>query len=87
MKKKFTITLLTIIGALMFLTANSQAGPGVHFGVVVGGPGFYGPAYYPPPVYGYGPGYYGYYNYPGWGYYGGYHNHYGYRGYGGHWHR
>ena len=71
MKKKFTLTLLTVLGALMFLTANSQAGPGVHFGVVIGGPGYYGPAYYPPPVY-YGPGYgyYGDYG-PGWGYYGG----------------
>ena len=85
MKKKFAITLLTVVGALMFLTASSNAGPGVHFGVVIGGPAFYpGPVY---PTY-YGPGY-GYYGYQSYGYYGYYHRPYYYGGYHNwhhHWH-
>ena len=49
--KKFTITILTTIGVLLFMSATSNAGP--HFNIIVGGPGYY---YYPPtptPDYGY----------------------------------
>jgi hypothetical protein len=46
--KKFILTMLTALGMLLFMTANSNAG--VHFGIFVGGPGYY----CPPPYYGYG---------------------------------
>jgi hypothetical protein len=58
--KKLTLTILTAMGMLLFMTANSNAG--VHFGVYVGGPGYY---YGPGPNYGDG-----YYN--GYGHYRGY---------------
>jgi len=40
--KKFTLTILSAMGILLFMTANSNAG--IHFSVVVGAPGYY---YYP----------------------------------------
>lgn len=74
--RKFILTALMAAGLWLGSVASSNAG--VHFGVYVGGPGYY----YPPPYYGYygGPYYYG-------GYYGGYyHPYYHYHRYYG-WHR
>ncbi|HWB58955.1 MAG TPA: hypothetical protein VG733_05665 [Chthoniobacteraceae bacterium] len=56
--KKFTLTMLAAAALLFCMAPNSNAGPGVHFGVVIGAPVY--PAYYPPYYYGPGP-YYGYY--------------------------
>ena len=49
--KKFTITILTTIGVLLFMTAKSNAGP--HFNIIVGGPGYYYDPPAPTPDYGY----------------------------------
>jgi hypothetical protein len=59
--KKFTLTLLSAAAIWLCMASNSMAGPGVRFGLVIGGPGYYAP--YPYGYYGpyYGPGYYGYY--------------------------
>lgn len=79
--KKFTLILLAAMGMLVATSSQSMAGPSVHIGVSVGGPGYYyGPGYYNPyypPYYGYyGPRIYyphhHYYSYPV-RYYGGYH--------------
>jgi len=78
--KKFTLTIFAAAAMLFCLAPASNAGPGVHFGVVVGPPVY--PAYYPPYYYSPGP-YYGYYGpsfYWGGGYYHGYRG-----GYGRHW--
>ena len=56
--KKLILTLLAATAMLFCMTPNSQAGPGVRFGIFVGPPVY--PGYYPPGPY-YGPGYYGYY--------------------------
>jgi hypothetical protein len=73
--KKFILTSMAILGVLMFMTANSNAGiqVGVNFGIP-----FIGPAYGPVYRSGYGPGY-GYYNYPA-------NRNYGYRDYNTHGH-
>ena len=72
--KKFTLTLLAAVGMLLFTTANSSAGP--HFGIYIGGPGYYAP-----------PPYYGYYGYPYYGYgYGCYPHYWHYRHGYHHWH-
>ena len=55
--KKFTLTILAAAAMLLCMTPSSQAGPGVHFGIVIGGP-----AYYPPPYYYDNGPYYGYYH-------------------------
>lgn len=47
--KKFTLTILAAAAILLCMTPSSQAGPGVRFNVVIGGPAY--PAYYPPPYY------------------------------------
>jgi hypothetical protein len=90
MKKLFLA--LAFLGVVSFGCAT-QANAGIHVGIGIGGPGYYGgyygpgPGYYNPyygysPYYGaYYPGYYGYYGYYGHGYYG--HRYYGGgRGYG-----
>jgi hypothetical protein len=90
MKKLFL--LLAFLGLVSF-GCMTQANAGVHVGIGIGGPAYYG-GYYGPgpdyynPYYGYGPyyggyypGYYGYYGYYGHGFYG--HRYYGGgRGYG-----
>ena len=85
MKKLFL--LLAFLGVVSF-GCTTQANAGVHVGIGIGVPGYYGgyygpgPGYYYNPYYGYGPyygayypGYYGYYGYYGHGYYG--HRYYG----------
>jgi hypothetical protein len=77
MKKLFL--LLAFLGVLSFGCA-SQANAGVHVGIGIGVPGYYGPGpYYGGPYYGPYP-YYGYYGYP-YPYYG-YYGHPYYYGYG-----
>ena len=84
MSKYFVIGLMAL-GLMAFTPQPAKAG--VHFGVYVGGPGYYYPGYYP--YYGYGYPYYyrsgyhyGYYR-GGYGYYGRDYRHY----HGGHhWH-
>jgi hypothetical protein len=90
---KKLMLMLAFLGLVSFGCAT-QANAGVHVGIGIGGPGYYGPdSYYgyPPPYYGgYYPGYYGYYG-PGYGYYhGGYYRHFyghGHYGHGGRGHR
>ena len=80
MTKKFILSILVAIGTLMFMAPKSEAG--AHFGIYIGGPGYYdygpycGNPYWVSPYYGYG--YYGYYR-PYRHYYG-YYGHHGYYG-------
>lgn len=84
--KKLTL-LLAFLGMIGF-GAATQANAGVHVGIGIGGPGYYG-GYYGPGYYGPAYPYYGYYGYPYpyYGYYGHpyyYHHYYGGYGHYGH---